>query len=429
MSLFGAGSTAPTNEDILDAMNEGFENVNRRLDSVALNIDSLLVSVREIQAEIEQIHRKLDRVLIATEFDGNIVNRFQARYEHLITLHKIATSHAQDPQYFDYYKKYLDKLALEYVDMGTRNGLLSPNRLEKILELTAPGDVRGIQAGDHPITFEGEVQRVQLYRWILQARASLWHVLFESESLKERWEFVVRHTQAFVEDVKNYDKVLQKYNLTNKISFSDAKMQACKDLAPWVAQWQSWKWADFNQPHVWLNKGNCQQPYFVDGPTYWNPNPTWHDIPAEIPVEFFFKPETRRRFDEYGDMGMLEDLDELQCHSRSSQTCYRPHIPVCHLPPTGIRRSFTLGAMCTKPQQGPPPQEWRMSWKGACAGLSRPWVEDFEEFDRSKRCGCEVRSPGRHLICNTIVKVKDLQYTRTHCFSCQTQRVCKNSCF
>jgi len=135
MSIFG-GDSGPSNQDIMDAMNEGFDNMEKLMkkgfEQIGGMISDVGYDVRHVSVQIEALQADVDRlagltsdIYAWTVLQGGRIKLFTQK---VAELSRRQESCLVDAEMVTYYKTYLYELADEFADMQGAVGGTEPRQ-------------------------------------------------------------------------------------------------------------------------------------------------------------------------------------------------------------------------------------------------------------------------------------------------------------
>jgi len=358
MSIFGPHKPpGPSNTDVMNAMNDGFQHVMNALGDIAVDIEHLTTMVTDVQKQLDELLLLTHEIYTSTVLQGSNIKQFLQEYADLSKAYIDAQT---DSILFDDYKKALLKIKVDYSYLHGSIGPLGSSNLAAMLEQVAAS------FENNPRDYDLVTQQVALYRWFYQARTSLFSALMQASTL-EHGNFTSQtldYIDTFVQDVKGYEEVLKDFKLGKAVSFSDSHASACAATANSVMQMQGLSLEDFMHPYIYLTHGDCSHPVGLDGPP-WN-----------VPPGFDFWPG----HDYYGSdvtLGMLFDVESSEC---DASLFWDGRSMITNL---NDKQVYTDYSTTTASQL-------KFQWLGSCPSGVAPWVQMDEPYLQNPGCGCRL---------------------------------------
>jgi hypothetical protein len=260
MSFFAEPKASePSVNEIMDSFNQAFAKLD-------LKIADLAKDVQKVQSDLNNIAVVVNKVYRSTVLEGARIKGFTQRMAELSRrLFYAMEADANQSVLWDEYTVYQHDIVEEYAHMQGGIGALGSPNLDQMLLLLEKADPSKDLSQDYALVTD----KVTLYKWFYQARASLYNVLNMAATMKRSSnEYsdkimmikMTGHTKMFAEDVQGFDEVLKKHHLGNATKFQNSHARNCSKVANSVMQTQGLTLRDFMNPYIYLTHGDCSHP-------------------------------------------------------------------------------------------------------------------------------------------------------------------------
>jgi len=211
MSIFGAEDEAPSNQDILAAIQSGFAEVDQKLDnidkrliavqaqlaSIEAKVDLLIVAVQQVRVVLTDIQRDVEDIFEVVVLDRNTLNNIDDEFA--VTMNRLRRA-MQDPTLM---QEFTERVVKQREDLGQHvNGALSPGNFERLLDFELRAE-------------NGRCAAAISYQMMVAVRFKLFFILFMGSVFRcdgsEPQHHCPRMTSATVDYAENLKKDLLAY--------------------------------------------------------------------------------------------------------------------------------------------------------------------------------------------------------------------------